>query len=99
MVMKPRDPNTQAQGQNVPGNYANNLNAISRQSPTGKFVSESVRGQGMSMGAAPGAVPGRLFDAFRGTGSGMGNEVFSGAGGGRNVNTGISNLNRMKFRQ
>lgn len=89
-----RDPRTQ--GQSIPGNYGFNLNSISRQSPTGKFINESARGQGL--GAVPqmqtSALPQNLMQDWKKRGGLFGNEVFSGAGG--NVNSGISNLNRRK---
>lgn len=92
MVMNPNNRNPSTNGQSVPGNYGFNLNPISRQTPTGKFVAESVRGQGMDT-----RLPG-LMKSWTGGGA-FGNEVFSGSGPGRNVNTGISNLNRTRFRK
>lgn len=91
----------QPQGPNIPGNFENNLNSISRQSPTGKFVSESVRGQGMGNGNTGfGSLLPPLFDAWQGArGGSFGNTAFSGAGTGRNVNTGVSSLNSARARR
>ena len=79
-------------GQNTPGTYETNLNAMSRQSPTGKFVSDSMTPQGFN-GIR------KLSRPSFGQNGAFGNEVFSGSGMDRNMNTGISNLNRTRVRK
>ena len=97
MPNNPLNKNTRTPGQSIPGNYGFNLNSISRQSPTGKFINESFRGQGM--GDAPQGAPSQMASLQQAWSGGnlFGNEVFSGSGG--NVNTGISNLNKARLKR
>jgi len=75
-------------GQNIPGNYGYNLNAISRQSPTGKFVAESMKGNGLDVAGS------NLRDNPFARGASSTDPFMN-----RNLNLGITRLNRVNFKR